>query len=82
MQINYEELIMRIKRFSTFTRLGIALIAFAFVSAAMAIEPAATEKDNQEKLWEFVIPCQYDGAWVFQEGLARPCPKRVLAYFL
>jgi len=66
---------MEIKRFSTFTRRGvlfffsIALIAFAFVSTAIAVEPAAPEKDRQEKCWEFAIPCQFDYAGSFQEGL-------------
>ena len=63
---------MIIKRFSTFTRLrvfffSIAIIAFVFLPAAIAVEP--------EKCWEFVIPCKFDDVGGFAEGLAMICQK-------
>ena len=52
-------------------KIATLIIVLAFVSAVTAVESTTPEKNNQGKCWEFAIPCQFEFAWGFQEGLAR-----------
>ena len=51
------------------------IMVFAFISAAIAVEPAVAEKDNKTQL-KIVVPCQFDSAVFFSEGLAPHKTKR------